>query len=141
LYVILAECPIARKFSAEIRRTSTEYAVRGVASFIVQADPQASTKDARIHAREFGLDLPTILDRDHRLVKLAKATAVPTAAVFDPSGKLVYSGRIDDRFPALGVQRKASTRHDLRLALDQVLSGKAVQPSHTAVVGCAITPP
>ena len=77
-------------------------------------------------------------DRDHALVKTAGATITPEAAVFDARQRLVYRGRIDDRFVELGRERPAATQHDLRNALTAALAGKPVSPSHTQAVGCFI---
>jgi hypothetical protein len=50
----------------------------------------------------------------------------------------MYLGRIDDRFPDLGVRREEPTTHELRDALDAVLAGKPVETPRTLAVGCFI---
>jgi hypothetical protein len=54
--------------------------------------------------------------------------------VFDPERTLVYHGRIDDN---AGDPSKV-TRHDLRQALDEVLTGKPVSVPKTVPVGCTV---
>src|SRR5262249_30256997 len=51
-----------------------------------------------------------------------------------------YQGRIDDQF-GVGFQRPRPTRHDLAVALDEVLAGKQVSQATTPVAGCLIGRP
>ena len=61
-------------------------------------------------------------DPDHVLVRAAGATIAPEAAVFvreAPAPRLIYRGRIDDRYLAPGRMRPAATAHDLEDAIDR----------------------
>ena len=138
-FFILAECPISRKYSAEIGRLVDEYTKKKIAFVFVHEDAKVNLADVRKHQSEFGIRIPTGIDRKHTLAKLANVEAVPCAALFDPTGKLLYSGRIDDRFANLGVQRKNPTRRDLKVAIDETLSGKPVSKKSAPVVGCTIS--
>jgi len=140
-FLVIPDCPIARKFVPEMNRLALDYRQSNVAFYLVQVDPTTTPAQVREHAKEFGLRFPSLLDTAQKTVKLTGAKTVPTAAIFDPLGKPVYVGRIDDRFPALGVQKKKASRHDLRIALDQLLSGKPIRPSATPSVGCFIPRP
>ena len=131
---VLAECPIARKFSPEMIRLAKDYGPRGVRFLMAFADAESAA--IRDQMRDYGLGFPGAR-ADRRLIALAHAVAVPTAALVGSDGKVAYVGRIDDRFPALGVQREVR-RHDLRIALDQFLAGRPVLPARTPVVGCAL---
>lgn len=135
LIYTLAECPISAKYSPEIRRIVPDYP--GVKFFLVHTDPTATVATAKKHRQEYQIPCPEVLDSKRELLKLAHPVAVPTAALFDAKGQMRYRGRIDDRFPALGVER-APKRHDLRIALDQLLAGKPVTERTTPVVGCAV---
>ena len=60
----------------------------------------------------------------------ARAEVTPEAAVFDAAGRLVYHGRIDDRYVDFGVDRPPPTVHDLADAVTAVFGRR---PSGTAV--------
>ena len=75
-------------------------------------------------------------DPRHSLVKLAHATIAPEAAVFDAAGRLVYHGRIDDRWVNPGKARPAARTHDLEDAISAVLAGRRPAQSETHAVGC-----
>ena len=53
--------------------------------------------------------------------------------------KLVYRGRIDDRYQDFGHMRASPTVHDLEDTLTAVLAGHAVARSEAPAVGCFIT--
>jgi hypothetical protein len=52
--------------------------------------------------------------------------------------RLVYHGRIDDRFVDFGQTRRAPTTHDLEQVLDAVLAGKPAPEAAAPAVGCYI---
>ena len=97
--------------------------------------------DVKKHVQDFGYSsLPAILDSSQKLVIAAGATITPQAAIIGPSGQVLYRGRIDNVYAALGKRRPEATEHDLRKALDEILSGKPVSTSQTQAIGCYIPP-
>jgi hypothetical protein len=137
-FFIMHECPVANGYAPEISRIATEYAGRGIRSHIVYFEDDLEPAAARTHAREYGYKSGVVLDPEHLLVKAAGATVSPEAAVFSPSGELLYRGRIDDRVADFGKRRVEPTRRDLRLALDAILAGRPVPTRLTRAVGCYI---
>ncbi len=134
---VLEECPIARKYAPELKRIETEYGKSGVEFAMVHVDPHSGKDSVSAFQKEFGYRMPQILDPNHRLARKSGIKNVPSVAVFS-GDKLMYTGRIDDRFPQLGVERKAPTRKDLRIALSEILAGKKVSVPKTQAVGCAL---
>ncbi len=138
LIFVSNDCPIANRYSPEIRRMHAHYAPQGVAFWLVHSDPGETAASVRAHDLEYGLKLPVLLDSDQNIAQMAKAELVPSAAVFTPNGGLVYHGRIDDRFAELGRERPEPTHHDLLEALDAVLAHRPVAVAETKPVGCYI---
>ena len=138
LLFIARDCPISNSYAPEIKRIIARYAPRKVAFTLVYPDPDTSLAAARQHAKDYGYTCPLLLDPVHTLVRRAGVTVTPEAAVFAPSGRLLYRGRIDDLYLGFGQRRYAVTRHDLRDALDAVLSGRPVPSARTQAVGCFI---
>jgi hypothetical protein len=62
----------------------------------------------------------------------------PEAALITPDGKVVYHGRIDDRFRKLGRQVPEPSHRDLRDAVEAVLAGNPVLAPTGPAVGCPI---
>ena len=139
LFFIAHECPISNQYAPEVKRVVEAYAPKKVAFHIVYVEPDLTAAQARKHAESFGYPRPALLDQKQELAHLAGATITPEVAVFTPDGKRRYLGRIDNRYASLGKRRKLVTTHDLRDALDAILSGKPIAQPVTTAFGCYIS--
>ena len=135
------DCPIANRYAPEIQRLHRALAPKGVAFRLVYLDAGEGVEAIRTHLREYGYDIPALRDPRHVLISLTGARATPEAAVFTPERRMVYRGRIDDRYVAFNRVRSAPTRHDLRDVLTGLLAGTPVRPRTTDAVGCFIADP
>jgi thiol-disulfide isomerase/thioredoxin len=138
LVFVTPDCPVANQFAPEIGRLARSYEEKGVPFLLVHVDPAVTPEKARDHAREYGLDLPILIDREHALVSRVGPQVTPEAAVIAPGGRVVYCGRIDDRFGKLGRQRPEPNSRDLRDALEDVLAGRPVAHPRAEAIGCPI---
>ncbi|MFZ8836858.1 MAG: hypothetical protein ACO3MV_04035 [Flavobacteriales bacterium] len=66
------------------------------------------------------------------------ARYTPEAVLISPSGEVVYRGRVNDLYYALGKHRSKPRNSDLALAVDQALAGEEVLPATTEAIGCPI---
>jgi thiol-disulfide isomerase/thioredoxin len=135
---VLHDCPVSNQYAPEIQRLADEFSTKRVPFYLVHVDSQLSTADAKKHAKEYGYRLPVIVDRKQELVKQLKATTAPEAFAIGAEGKILYRGRIDDRYAAIGKPRSQVQRQDLRLALSAVVAGKSVEVAETKAIGCYI---
>ena len=133
-----SECPVSNGYSPELARLAEAFAKRGVVLYGVHSDPTLSTADAVAHSAEYGLKFPILLDADQQLARACGARTMPEAVVLSKEGKLVYRGRIDDRYATSGKRRDEPTTHDLSAAVDAVLAGKPPAVSQTKVFGCPL---
>lgn len=131
------DCPISNRYAPEVQRVYHAFAGKGVRFFLVYPNPADKPNMIREHAKSFGYPAEALRDPKQALVKRAEATVTPEAAVF-VNGKLVYHGRIDDRFVDLALERPAPTTHDLDDALTAILAGAPVPHPVTQAVGCYI---
>jgi len=148
IFFVATDCPISNSYAPEIQRICKDYASRDVACSLIYEDvdlaPSASSLDASVrrHLQEYRYSgIPAAIDRSRVIAKRAKASVTPQAVVIDKSAKVRYRGRIDNFYAALGKMRREVTEHDLRDALDAVLSGKSVQRPETEALGCFIVDP
>lgn len=118
-----SDCPVSNRFAPEMRRLYEKYAPRGVDFWLVYPDPRISPQTIREHMRTYDYPMRALRDPEHTLVALAKARVTPEAGVFVPDRRLVYHGRIDDRYVDIGRQRAQPTRHDVDEVLAAVLAG------------------
>jgi hypothetical protein len=139
LFFITNDCPIANSYAPEIARICASYETKGIHCTLVYADPALTDAAARQHAQDFHHgNYPKIVDRQHELVKATGVTITPEAAVIDRAGKVVYRGRIDDSYAAIGQPRRPAKTFDLRNALDAMIAGKAIHNPNTQAIGCYI---
>jgi hypothetical protein len=138
LFFLTPDCPISNSYAPEINALVKENADRPLRFYAVYVDPDLSAAAARKHVAEFGYRCPVLLDPRHQLVAATGVTTTPEVAVVTADGQMAYRGRIDDRYPRVGVHPQAPTRRELRAALAAVLAGRPVPTPRTAAVGCAI---
>jgi hypothetical protein len=135
---VRSDCPISNRYAPELQRIHEQFADRGVAFWLVYPDPDESPEAIRRHFAEYAHPGRPTRDPHHAFVRTTGATVTPEAAVFDRDGRLVYVGRIDDRFVDFGKARAAPTRRDLIDAIEATLAGRPVEPARTRAVGCFI---
>lgn len=138
LLFVSSTCPIANGYAPEINRLVETYGPQGVSFRIIHTEPELTLEEARTHLKEFKYSCPVLLDPKRALVRATGVTITPEVAVLSPTGKRLYRGRIDDRFPAIGIQRDAPKKRDLCEALDAVLAGRPVLVERTVAIGCLI---
>ena len=143
LFFAASDCPIANRYLPEIERLDREFAPQGAHFWWVYPNPEDTAAVVRSHDAQFHLQGDAVLDTDQRLTRMAHVTVTPEAAVFvaTASGlRKVYSGRIDNRYLALGQERPAATRHDLEIAVRAALENNPVPQPRGPAVGCSIVP-
>ena len=130
------DCPISKSYVPEINRLLAQYT--NFAFYVVEVGSDATSEMAKKHAREYDLRAMMVLDPKHQLVNAVGGEVTPEAVVVGRSGQLLYRGRIDNWYAALGKKRARATRQDLREALDSVARGKPVREKETKAIGCVI---
>lgn len=138
LLFVRTDCPISNRYAPLLQSLSTEF--RGRANFwLVYPDRAESASQIRAHLSAYHYSLPTLRDPRHQLVKQAQATITPEAAVFDPNGRLLYHGRIDNQYEELGAPpRPKPTTHELADAITAALNHTSVSSDHVSATGCYI---
>jgi peroxiredoxin len=139
VFIFLAtDCPNSNGYAPEMARLYQEYRSRGVAFYGVYSDPAETAAGVRKHDFDYGIRFPSLMDSRQILARETGALGTPESVILSPSGKVLYRGRIDDRFADYGKTRLHVDQHDLRDALDEVLAGKPVAHPYEPSLGCAI---
>jgi hypothetical protein len=134
------DCPVSNRYAPEVRRIAETFASKGVVFRLVYPYPGDDAAAIREHMTAYSYDgvADAVRDTKLALVKFVGATITPEVAVV-VAGRIVYRGRIDDRYVDLGRERPAPTRRDLFDALTAVVAGKPVPHATTQAVGCFIS--
>ena len=138
LLFVRTDCPITNRYAPELQRLSGKFTGPGVEFWLVYPDRTSTPAAIMEHISQYHFPGKPLQDPRHELVKRAHATITPEAAVFDASGRLVYHGRIDDRWVEIGKARPQAETHDLEDAIAAVLAGKPVARAETRAVGCTL---
>src|SRR3954453_13697322 len=138
LLFVRTDCPITNRYAPELRRIADRFS-QSPADFSLVYSGKVETRTAvEQHVREYNFPGTVYLDPGHELAGRAGATVAPEAAVFDRSGRLLYLGRIDDRWISFGKSRPQPTTHDLEAAIAAALEGKAPTEPKTRAIGCSL---
>jgi thiol-disulfide isomerase/thioredoxin len=130
------DCPLSNRYAPEIQRLATKF---GTVKFVM-VYPVASDTPELIdaHRKKFGYSIDFLRDDRRELVKKTGVTVTPEVAVMK-DGRLVYRGRIDDRYVDFGKDRAQPTVRDLERSLDAILAGRPVPVAETRAVGCILS--
>jgi hypothetical protein len=138
LVFVRTDCPISNRYAPTIQELQAYYTGR-VEFWLVYPDRDESSVKIQRHLQEYGYKLPVLRDPEHLLVEKSHVQITPEVAVFEGSGQLAYHGRIDNWYVTFGRARVTPTTHELKDALQALLSGR--KPAVTAIggVGCYIS--
>jgi thiol-disulfide isomerase/thioredoxin len=136
LVFVGVDCPISNRMAPELARIVAAFPK--VEFFFVYTDKSATAKSVLEHRRSFALPGSAVLDTKFAVAKFARATVTPEAALYDPSGKLVYHGRINDTYVEHNKPSPKAAKNDLRDAISAMLVGRPIANFYVAPVGCRI---
>ncbi len=138
---VRTDCPISNRYAPEVQRLASRFKSDGLQFFLVYPDPDEAPAAIRKHLQDFNYSLEALRDPQHALVKKAKAQVTPEAAVFSATGRLLYHGRIDNRYVDFGRDRPEATERDLENVLQAISEGKTSRFVSKPAIGCYITQP
>lgn len=131
------DCPISNRYAPEIERLAQKF--KGQAKFVLVYPARADSLEMiREHVKKFAYSIDTLRDIDQKLSRSTGVTVTPEVAVMQ-GDRVLYRGRIDDRFVELGRERARVTTRDLEDALTAITAGKAVAVRETRAVGCFLS--
>ncbi len=133
-------CPFVKHIKPELARLTQDYVKRGVGIVAISAnDVEKYPSDAPEHlkamATELQLAFPVCYDETQAVAKAYRAACTPDFFVFDQAQTLVYRGQLDDSRPG---NDQPTDGHDVRAALDAMLSHQLVSPVQKPSIGCNI---
>jgi hypothetical protein len=134
------DCPISNRYAPEVRRLADAFGAQGVVFRLVYPSRSEDAKAIREHMASYAYAgaAEGVRDPQLALVKFVGATVTPEVAIL-AGGRIVYRGRIDNRYVDLGRERPAPTERDLFDALTAIVAGKPVPHATTQAVGCFIS--
>jgi len=127
-------CPCSDGYVDRLRELRQHFAPRGVRFIAVHSNSDETMDGMTQYIQREEYPLPVYRDDLTAAADLMQATVTPEVFVFDRAWTLQYHGRIDDDKSGFFVEEES-----LRLALDTLLSGRALRHREKMSLGCAIT--
>lgn len=137
---ICNHCPYVKHINEELVSLGHDYQDKGVAIVAISSNnvithPEDGPGKMTSYGKSLGYTFPYLYDETQEVAKAYDAACTPDFYLFDNQKKLVYRGQLDDSRPGNG---KPVTGKNLREAMDQLLSGKVVDPQQVPSIGCNI---
>ena len=132
-------CPVVKKYQSRSLETG-KFALDNEIGVIVLNSNEGtrgdgdSFEDMQQYAKEQGYNFSYVLDKNSSMADAFGATRTPELFLFDKNGKLVYHGAIDDN--PNGPDKV--TRQHAKLAMEEMVAGKAISTNKTRFTGCTI---
>lgn len=139
-FVILflgVECPISNRYLPELVALENELGPRGIRFFHVYPNPDETPEVIRRHRAEYHLPATAFRDPQWSLARTLGTSKTPEAVALTAEGRVIYHGRVNDQYAALGVGKPEPTRHDLAEALREFLKGAPPVGNGPPAVGCS----
>jgi peroxiredoxin len=139
LLFLSENCPICQKYTPTIRSLYQEFAEKNIGFFGVFPSPFIVVDSVKNYMKYYALPFLMLIDSNQTVTRLTKARITPEAVVISSEGDILYQGRIDNLFAALGRQRATATTHELLDVLTALSSDVAI-PSfrNNEPIGCFI---
>ena len=129
-------CPVATRYVPELDQLREDTRASGVKLYGVLSNPDISWRESAEFVDAFGIVFPVILDSTGDLARRLGPRVTSESFVVSTANRLVYRGRIDDRFAAVGRLRTRTTSHDVRQVMEAMTRGAPVEPYETEAIGC-----
>jgi len=130
---IATQCPVSNDYNGRMAALYKDYNGKGVTFLAINSNKQESVEEITQHSQKNGFQFPVLKDPENVIADKFNAQVTPEIFVLNPNYEILYHGRIDDS------QRESDLKsHDLRNALDEILSGKPVSKKETKAFGCSI---
>ena len=130
-------CPIARAMTPALKALRDKFAAQGVEMMLVDSNLQDGRQAIVDEAKEFGIDIPILMDSNQIIGESLGFTRTAEVFVINPkTWQVVYRGPVDDRAD-YGIQKNASQPF-AENAISAFLGGKVVPAATQMSKGCLI---
>ena len=131
-------CPYVQAYEARMVQLQRDYLPKGASLIAINSNddtgyPEDSFENMITRSKDKGFNFPYLRDETQEVARKYGAICTPHIFLYNQQRVLSYKGRIDDNRNPTDVKS-----HDLRNAIDAVLSGKTPAVQETRPFGCSI---
>ncbi len=135
---LLDDCVICQDYSPKLNQLYEQY---GDEISFIGYFPNFSSKTEKIEffKKKYNIQFPLKTDYYKTQAARFQASITPEVIIYNhDTQKVLYRGRIDNRFFKLGKRRHVITSNELEIALSLISEGKEVKIPRTEPIGCYI---
>jgi hypothetical protein len=130
-------CPIARSMTPALKALRDKFKAQGVEMFLVDSNLQDSRDAIAAEAKEYGIDIPILMDSNQLVGEALGVTRTMEVFVVNPkSWQVVYHGPVNDAAD-YGVQKNVA-KNFAEDAVGAFLGGKPVPAATQPSKGCLV---
>lgn len=131
-------CVISQRMIPYLNELYKKAQQQKVKFYGIISNPKVHWKEAQSFQKEFAIQFPLLYDINGDLAQRMKPTVVPESFVFDIYDHLVYYGRINDQYEAVGKFSKHIRHEDLLNAIQKIGPNKTSTQAtkHQEAKGC-----
>ena len=140
VYFFLAEeCVICQQYTPLLNELYHEFASTDIEFIGLFPNRFSKAKTIAAFKDKFKIAMPLQTDYFQTKAKALGAVVTPQVFVYDNNtSSILYSGRIDNTYFALGKRRRVTTSFELKTTLQALQSDSPQIPESTEAVGCFI---
>ncbi|MBK6545101.1 MAG: hypothetical protein WAS55_04940 [Saprospiraceae bacterium] len=139
-FFLLEDCKISKAYIPEIRKLIKEFECDSIHFKAYFPNPSSEQTLVNEFVRIYKPGMDCMLDAQQLMAKKFDITVMPEVVVYaEKTDKIIYQGRIDNLFAAIGKRRSKATEHDLRDCLLKIQKAETILPRKTEAFGCYLT--
>jgi peroxiredoxin len=136
--MLLSDCPASQSYTLTLNNLSKKYSKDSISFIGIFPGKYASDEELNNFKNTYKINFPLLKDPENSLVKQLHATTAPGCFVIDKNATIIYRGRIDNWFYAVGSTRTKITEHNLDDALQSVSKNFEIKVKETKPIGCIL---
>lgn len=140
-FFLLEECKITQAYAPEISLLRDQYDSDSIEFQLFFPAPGSDSQSIDQFLIKYGMkNFNSVWDSLQTEANRWGIRLMPEVAVVDTKeNKLIYRGRIDDRWASVGRKRAAPKKRELKICLESIKLNLTLRPQCTEAVGCYLT--
>ncbi len=132
-------CPYAMEIWPRLIRLAEYAASKGVNTVGINPNihpnyPEDAPPQMKEKIKEWQIPFPYLVDETQNVARSFQAQCTPDLYLFDSAHQLIYHGRLDDNWK----DEKQVKHHELKYAIDQLVSNQVIDGKQFPSMGCSI---
>jgi hypothetical protein len=131
-------CMLSQYYAQEFENISLKWKKKGFRFVGIFSNAFSDSVAIDSFSKEYRIGFPLFRDEGGKLAQKFRIQINPEILVLDSRFQILYRGKMDDFYVAIGRHKTRKTESPLEEALKQISQGQAVSNPKTQAIGCKI---